>query len=277
MASRCAVWFCLAAAACAPALPPDPGAGPDRAAQPRLLVLGAPPRVAAATAADLPDAGAIARRSTGPALAGRTDAQWVDADALPYLTGSAAGRDFLNRAAPRALARGAPADRCPTVQVAGGTDRGDAAARALGQCLAALAQTRPPCGCEVVALDDLVTVPRDEVAYATGTTARLIGPGIDALWVAEEQPGGRILLRDLVGPVALVTRDPGDGARLDLLRDPGRLEGFRLGVGFRRGRLAERIYLRDDQGRRFSLLIGFAPAELAAGAGAWLAWPAAGG
>lgn len=245
----------------------------------RLVVLGSPPVIAAKPGADLTGARIIAQRSAAEELATRSDAQRVTVDALPYLTSSAEGRAFLALAAPRALARGAPDDHCPGAAAAGGADRGAAAAAALTQCLARVADY-PDCGCQVVALDHLVTVPRAAVAYATGTTARLRGPGLDSLLVAEDEVGGTTLLRDLNGPVARLTRGAADDVTLEFLRPhqalPERLTGKSIKVGFRRGRLAERIYVSAGD-TRLSLLIGFAPDELAAQAGAWLAWPRAGG
>ncbi|WP_285673760.1 hypothetical protein [Paralimibaculum aggregatum] len=246
----------------------------------------------------------------------RNGARQIRADSLPWLTGSEVGRRFLAAAPPRALARGVPAARCPAVGLA--TDPGPgtmrpserraaAAATALRRCLAALPE-RPgaePCGCGLVALDRVLTVARGEMAYATGITARLRAPrlGIDGVLIAEDEPGGTTLLRDLRGPVARLSR-PGSAAApplpdpaslgatsgiapaaepplshgpaaLTLLADGTRLTGRREAVGFRRGRLAERIYLEDASGRRAVLLIGFSPAELAASAGAGLAWPGA--
>ncbi|MEL6197930.1 MAG: hypothetical protein AAFT19_08790, partial [Pseudomonadota bacterium] len=44
-------------------------------------------------------------------------------------------------------------------------------------------------------------------------------------------------------------------------------------VGWRRGRIARRLYLQDAAGRRISLLLGFTPEDLEDYAAAWLAFP----
>jgi hypothetical protein len=162
--------------------------------------------------------------------------------------------------------------------MAGGTPattRAQVAGQALERCLARLAPQRPGCGCRIVALDDLVTVPREDTAYATGTSARMRSAalGIDLLLVAEEVPGDGMLLRDLRGPIARLVNGEGDAVTLSFIATGRRFDGYRIAVGFRRGRIAERIYVVDADGNRLSLLIGFEPGELADRAGAWLAWP----
>ena len=121
----------------------------------------------------------------------------------------------------------------------------------------------------------MVTIPREDTAYATGTSARMRSAalGIDLLLVAEEASGGGTLLRDLRGPVARLVHGENDSVTLSFISSQRRFDGFRIPVGFRRGRIAERIYLADADGNRLSLLIGFEPDELAGRAGAWLAWP----
>jgi len=156
-----------------------------------------------------------------------------------------------------------------------GTPRAEVAGQALRSCLAQLVPERTGCGCRIVALDDLITVLREETAYATGTSARMRSAslGIDLLLVAEEDADGSTLLRDLRGPVARLVNGADDTVTLSFLATGDRFEGRRILVGFRRGRIAERIYVVDADGNRLSLLIGFEPDELAGGAGAWLAWP----
>lgn len=250
----------------------------------RMLVPQRPPVIAAQLPEDLGIAQLAAERIDESLLARGELSRWVSADALPLLTSTDAGRRFLEAAAPRALARGAPQEACPAVAVATGTAGGGARARAevaveaLAACLAQLDPSATGCGCRVVALDDLVTVPHEETAYATGTSARLriAALGLDLLLVAEEGIGGETLLRDLAGPVARIDRGP-DNAVMLRLADGGRaFRGYSVPVGFRRGRLAERIYAEDATGMRLSLLIGFGPDELAQSAGAWLAWPPGG-
>jgi hypothetical protein len=96
--------------------------------------------------------------------------------------------------------------------------------------------------------------------------------GIDLLLVAEETGAGEAILRDLRGPVAHLARGENNRVTLNFLPTGRQFDGYRIPVGFRRGRIAERIYAIDADGNRLSLLIGFEPDELASGAGAWLAW-----
>lgn len=244
----------------------------------RMVVLSSPPFIAATQPEDLPAALRVAESADSALLSRRESARWVNVDALPFLTSSETGKQFLAAAVPRALAQGIPAEACPVASVssgAPGTPRGDVVAQALQSCLARLGPEQADCGCRIVALDDLVTIPREDTAYATGTSARMRSTtlGIDLLLVAEVAAGGETLLRDLRGPVARLMHGENDSATLTFLATERRFDGFRIPVGFRRGRIAERIYLADADGNRLSLLIGFEPDELAGRAGAWLAWP----
>jgi hypothetical protein len=244
----------------------------------RMVVLSRPPFIAATQPKDLSVALRIAENTDPAELSKRESARWVVVDTLPFLTSTEAGKRFLSATAPRALARGMPPEACPAATMASGapgTPRSEVAGQALRSCFARLAPERPGCGCRVVALDDLVTVPLEETVYATGTSARMLSVslGIDLLLVAEEVPGGGMLLRDLHGPVARLVNGGNDAVTLSFHTTGRRFEGYRIAVGFRRGRIAERIYVVDADGNRLSLLIGFEPGELADRAGAWLAWP----
>ncbi len=243
-----------------------------------MIVLSNPPIIAATRPENLPAALRIAENTDQAELARRESARWVGVDALPFLTSTESGKRFLSAAAPRALARGMPPQSCPAAAMASatpGTPRAEVAGQALRRCLARLAPERPDCGCRIVALDDLVTVPREDTAYATGTSARMRSAslGIDLLLVAEVVPGGDTILRDLRGPVARLVNGENDAVTLHFQATGRRFDGFRIVVGFRRGRIAERSYVADADGNRLSLLIGFEPGELADRAGAWLAWP----
>jgi hypothetical protein len=264
----------------------DNGATSQSARQPlvenlhmqRMVVLPRPPIIAATRPEDLPVALRIAENSDPAELSRRESARWVSVDTLPFLTSTEAGKRFLSAAAPRALARGMPPETCPAAAMASGTSgtpSAEVAGQALRSCLAKLVPERAGCGCRIVALDDLVTVPREDTAYATGTSARMRSAslGIDLLLVAEEIPDGSTLLRDLNGPVARLVNGENDAVTLRFHATGRRFDGYRIAVGFRRGRIAERIYVVDADGNRLSLLIGFEPGELAGGAGAWLAWP----
>lgn len=211
-------------------------------------------------------------------LSGRRMARKLRADTLPFLTETTVGRAFLQAAPPRALARGDPASSCPALAVGtgdGSPTRVDAAMEALERCLAQLEGGSDGCGCMLLALDDVALAPQGAFAYAKGIPARLYGPalGLDLMLVAEEASDGGALLRDLRGPVGVIERHGGRSVSLLLSGYDHPFRGFSIPVGFRHGRIAERIYVADSEGHRVSLLIGFDPAELAERAAAWLAWP----
>lgn len=192
----------------------------------------------------------------------------IRAAELPFLVGSEIGREFLEMEAPRALARGAPAESCPAVTLSapGAADTPAAVGDALRRCLDALGPRAGEggCGCEVLAYDDVVAVAQADLAYSTGISARLLAPalGIDALLVADDVGEGVTELRDLVGPVATL-RHAGDGsATLTFADRDGTWRGDTEAKGFRRGRLAEVMTLTDGAGREIRLAIGFSPREL---------------
>jgi hypothetical protein len=246
-----------------------------------MAVLPNPPIVAATGPGDLRIARTIAAHTDLARVSRRESVRWVGVDSLPFLNATEAGKRFLAAAAPRALARGMPKEACPVSAMASGAPsaaRADIAVQALRNCLATLAPEHSDCGCRIVALDDMVTVPRKDTAYATGTSARLrvASLGIDLLLVAEQTAPDGMLLRDLRGPVARLKHGEADAVTVEFLGSGRRFEGRRIAVGFRRGRIAERIYATDSDGNRLSLLVGFEPDELAARAAAWLAWPSEG-
>jgi len=247
----------------------------------RMAMLPSPPIVAAIEPDDLAIAHSIVARADLARITRRESVRWVGVDALPFLTGTESGRRFLAATAPRAFARGMPRESCPASAMAAGTPetaRADVAVQALRGCLARLGPEHIGCGCRIVALDHLVTVPWEDTAHATGASARLrvASLGIDLLLVAEQTAGGRTLLRDLRGPVAQLRHGEGDAVTVEFASTGHRFEGRRIAVGFRRGRIAERVYATDAEGNCLSLLIGFEPGELAARAAAWLAWPSEG-
>lgn len=273
-----AVIFAMGLAACTG---PSERAGSERARnanaldQARFLVLDRAPVVAAKDAAGVEIARQIMRNLSPQDLFARQGSRLVDANELPWLTGSTTGRKFLSTPPQRVLVRGDPAERCPVALTRGapaGTRVADLAADTLSECLA---QAGPDCGCRVVAAGSVLLMPREELAYATGIAARIRARalGLDRLLVAEETPDGNVLLRDLSGIVGELKRLDGDRVTLRLRDSTAVFTGTARAVGFRRGRKAERIYAASAEGARVSLLLGFGPTELATFAGAWLAWP----
>lgn len=269
---------CLGTAACAGNLS---GTGSERTRIPetvdrqQMLVLDRPPVVRAEQREDLPKVRNLLSKLSAAELRLRSDARVIDANALPWLTGSTEGRTFLQSRPHRVLVRGAPAASCPvafTVSAPATEAMADVATGALSRCLG---EVDPGCGCQLVAAGSVLLVPREEVTYATGIAARIRARslGLDAFLVAEEEPDGSIILRDFSGIVGVVRRTDANHVAIALEGAEAVFHGTSRSVGFRRGRLAERIYATTEGGERLSLLIGFDPDELASFAGAWLAWP----
>ena len=236
-----------------------------------ILVLDRPPEVIVRTTADMQKARRSLSVMDPNELAGREGARMARANALPWLSGSTEGRAFLDEKLGRVLVRGTPAAFCPVALTESGPKPvAELATDALNTCLEIAG---PDCGCRVIAAGSVLLVPRDQVAYATGVSARIKARalGLDGLLVAEDAPNGGVLLRDVNTVVGKLERSGDDAVTLTFGESIYR--GTARKVGFRRGRLAERIYAKDPNGNRLSLLIGFGPVELSELAGAWLAWP----
>ncbi len=269
----------LAACASGPVDPPGP------LAQQLFLPLTPAPEISARSEAELADALTAARRiAAGRAADARPR---VEAVAEPFLYGSPIGRRFLAASGARALAVGDPPASCPaawigesarTRRAADGLEA--AVAKALRGCLSAL-EGRAGCGCRLMALDDMLLAEPRAFSYAPGVGGRLIGAATGGkgapLTVAEratEDPARTLIgFFDAAGPVALGELDDDGAARLILLASGATFEGARERRGWRRGRIVERLLLRDPDGRRIIALIGFEPADIVAEGDALAAWP----
>lgn len=248
---------------------------PESVTAQKILTMERPPVVVAKDPVGVEVARKLVARLTPSELQARKGARFIDANALPWLSGSLQGRAFLNAPKNRVLVRGTPANMCPVALTESGppsTPTEILARTALSRCLE---QAPPGCGCQVVAIRNSLLTTRKDVTYATGIAARIRARslGLDGLLVAEEKSNGAILLRDLSGNVGTVSFTGNDGVTLQLDGSDAVYTGITRNVGFRRGRLARRIYASNAAGERVSLLIGFDPDELAEIAGAWLAWP----
>lgn len=197
----------------------------------------------------------------------------VELAAAPFLALAPEARVFIETPPPRALAIGSPAAQCPALTVVRGS-----AEDALAACFA-----RTPagaqCGCQLLAVDDLLLADPPAFTYAPGVAARLLGAAAPArpLIVEErptEHPGVSLaLFMDASGPVALAELHADGLARLVIIEGARFFEGEREPHGWRRGRKTERLLLRDDEGRRMIALIGFEPADMADDGAALAAWP----
>lgn len=229
---------------------------------------GAPgaPKVTARNKAATADAVRTAVRYVTTRLPDARGARRLQISEIPYLRRSPEGAAFLSRAFPRALARGAPAERCPAAAVSpeGAATPDDAVSGALAQCFARLEArgADTSCGCQVLAVDSALVAPRRDFSFAPGVTAFLIrGGGAPAeRIVAESEPtatgGESVLLRSAAGVLGAVSLSA-ESAEMRLADDPDILwRGDRRLFGYRRGRLSERIAFTSGDGRSIRLLIG---------------------
>jgi hypothetical protein len=248
---------------------------PDSVNAQKILIMDRPPIVIAKDPIGIENARTLISRLTPTALQSRKGARFVDANELPWLSGSVQGKTFMTSPPNRVLVRGNPQSMCPVAFTAtgdAGTPTGEVARRALSKCLS---DAPAGCGCQVVAIRNSLLAKREDISYATGIAARIRSRalGLDDLVVAEEQPSGTVLLRDLTSPIGTLNFSKGDAVSMTLKGSNSVYTGTVRNVGFRRGRLARRIYVKSPGGERISILIGFDPGELAEFAGAWLAWP----
>lgn len=215
---------------------------------------------------------------THAAVLARSDASYrptrLEAAQVGLLYGDPQGRAFVGIDGPRALAQGEPAKQCPALTLGRGPDEPAATRMALQSCFAALAG-RADCGCRLLAEGDRLLASASHFAYALGVSAVLVDPAArkEMTLVAEERavegaPGAAVVwLLGFKEPIGALHLEPNGAAALALLsegraRDPQWI-GRHEAVGFRRGRVARRAFVRNAQGQERVVLVGFEAQELA--------------
>jgi hypothetical protein len=251
------------------------------------MVLRTPPDLVAARSGDVAATVDAAMRFSARLGADGPASRAVGAAQVALLQGSPDGRAYSAVRVQRAFVLGAPPAQCPArVAAAGGAAPGDAMGAALRGCFAQLRAAAAPdaCGCRVVAADDLLLAPLADFAYAPGVSGWIEAPslGLDLhLAVREESAldGARVLrfLTDLgEGGSRIEARLAPDGAATMIMRTAGAPPQIFTGVhrpeGMRRGRYADRLRLRDDQGREAVVLVGYEPVEYATRRAELMAW-----
>lgn len=265
-------------AACA-----EPPARVDNGAAAGLLFLpDAPPRL---VVSDSQDILSLAERVEQVEQAvGDRPGRRIEPAAAAFLQGSPAGRVFQRATGGRALARGEPPETCPAI---GLVTRSEAvptttlAQEAMRACLDDLEQTGgEDCGCRLLAVNATLLASLDAFAHAPGVGARLVGlgSGLSRPLIAREDPEARsdgvslVTFTGVDAAVATATLRPDGTATLELA-DGTRFEGYRERHGWRRGRMTERLLLRDAAGARLIALIGFEPLDFARDGAQLAAWP----
>lgn len=208
------------------------------------------------------------------------DTRSIEGAQLPLFFKTSLGRAYLRAGPGRALARGEPAESCPTMlaELDAESPR-QAADMALRRCLAASGAT---CGCQLLAMGDTLLAPGETFEYPSSAPAHVYflskGRRTEAaVWLAEDvisddvisnlapdaAADNRMRLVDaFTRPVGelILTRD----GRAELTSTDGPVRRGRWRAeGFRRGRLALSVALGDDDAWRAVLLIGYDPAEIA--------------
>lgn len=248
----------------------------------RLFLPDAPPRV---VVSDSRDTQSLAARvaQVEVSVADRPGRR-IEPAAAAFLQGSPAGRVFLRAPGGRALALGEPPEQCPAIGLVARSEAvtvATLAQEAMRACLADLAEAgAADCACRLLAVNDTLLAPIESFAHAPGVGARLVGlgPGLSGPLIAREDPEARTDGASLVtftgvdAAVATATLRPDGTATLELA-DGTRFEGVRERHGWRRGRMTERLLVRDNNGARVIALIGFEPLDFARDGAQLAAWP----